>query len=229
MTEADSPVWLMHGAREAVASGLLGHLERQVASIENAITSDTGLVFDLAKSLVESACRAVLDERSVSYTVNEDLPGLFRRLSDCLPFLPPEASAEVGVRKSLLQTLSGLRQAVQGICELRNSLGTVSHGSSRARPAMERAQALLAAQAADTIVGFLHGVHRQGRPEAVTPLPTFDQHADFNDWVDAENPPARVFEVEFRPSEILFHLEPETYRVYLAEFDPASVDQGGAE
>jgi len=29
----------------------------------------------------------------------------------------------------------------------------------------------------------------------------------------------RIYEVEFRPSEVLFQMEPETYRVYLAEFD----------
>ena len=29
----------------------------------------------------------------------------------------------------------------------------------------------------------------------------------------------RIFEVEFRPSEVLFQMEPETYRVCLAEFD----------
>jgi hypothetical protein len=29
----------------------------------------------------------------------------------------------------------------------------------------------------------------------------------------------RIFEVEFRPSEVLYQMEPETYRVYLAEFD----------
>lgn len=29
----------------------------------------------------------------------------------------------------------------------------------------------------------------------------------------------RIFDAEFRPSEVLFQLEPQTYRVYLAEFD----------
>ena len=29
----------------------------------------------------------------------------------------------------------------------------------------------------------------------------------------------RIYAVEFRPSEILFQMEPESYRVYLAEFD----------
>ena len=31
--------------------------------------------------------------------------------------------------------------------------------------------------------------------------------------------PFTVFEVAFRPSEVLYRMEPETYRIYLAEFD----------
>jgi hypothetical protein len=39
----------------------------------------------------------------------------------------------------------------------------------------------------------------------------------------------RIFEAEFKPSEILFQMEPETYRVYLSEFKlEASGDEPGA-
>jgi hypothetical protein len=37
--------------------------------------------------------------------------------------------------------------------------------------------------------------------------------------VDDTHGMIRIFEVEFRPSEVLFQMEPESYRVYLAEFD----------
>ena len=37
--------------------------EQQVESIEQAVAENPGLSFDLAKTLVESVCRAVLDER----------------------------------------------------------------------------------------------------------------------------------------------------------------------
>ena len=41
----------------------------------------------------------------------------------------------------------------------------------------------------------------------------------FNDSMDETHGMIRIFEVEFRPSEVLFQMEPESYRVYLAEFD----------
>ena len=40
----------------------------------------------------------------------------------------------------------------------------------------------------------------------------------FNESVDDAHGMIRIFEVEFRPSEVLFQMEPQSYRVYLAEF-----------
>ena len=130
-----------------------------------------------------------------------------------------EKRVEGEIRKSLVQTLNGLHTAVQGICELRNQCGFASHGSDNPRPAMESVQALLAAAAADAIVGFLHRVHRQDRTPPPSPRAMYDEHPAFNAYVDDVHDAIRIFEAEFRPSDVLFQIEPETYRVYLAEFD----------
>ncbi len=83
---------------------------------------------------------------------------------------------------------------------------------------MESLQALLVAEAADTIVGFLHRVHRQDRTPPPSPRALYDDNPAFNDSVDEDHGMIRILEVEFRPSEVLFQMEPETYRVYLTEF-----------
>jgi len=139
--------FVMHGARDAMSAGL-AHIEEQVKGIEQAVVENPGLAFDLAKTLVESTCRAVLGERSVAYTATDDLPKLFKFATQNLPFLPPTASDAAEVRKSLAQTLAGLSTAIQGICELRNQCGFASHGAGEPRPVMEAVQALLAAEAA---------------------------------------------------------------------------------
>jgi hypothetical protein len=84
---------------------------------------------------------------------------------------------------------------------------------------MESVQALLAAEAADTIVGFLHRVHRQDRTPAPSPRALYDENEAFNESVDESHGPVRILEIELRASEILFQLEPESYRIYAAEFD----------
>ncbi|MBI1849039.1 MAG: abortive infection family protein [Planctomycetes bacterium] len=221
MAEPLATPFVMHGARDAIAGGLV-HVEEQVKSIEQAVIEHPGLAFDLAKTLVESVCRAVLGERNIAFNEDDDLPKLFKTASQHLPFLPPTASGESGVRDSLKRTLGGLSAAIAGICELRNQCGFASHGAGSSRPTMELAQALLAAEAADTIVGFLHRVHRNDRTKSPSPPAVYDDNPEFNESVDEAHGVIRIYEVEFRASEVLFHLEPESYRVYLAEFDAAA-------
>jgi hypothetical protein len=224
MAEAAPTPFIMHGAREAMASGL-AHIAQQVEGIERAVVENPGLDFDLAKTLVESACRSILGERSVSYGEPEDLPQLFRAATRVLSFPPPSASGAAEARESLKRTLNGLSTAIQGICELRNQWGFASHGSGNPRPPMEAVQALLAAEAADAIVGFLHRVHRQDRTPTARAL-AYGEHPEFNDHVDDAHGMMRIFESEFRPSEVLFTLEPESYRVYLAEFETGEENDG---
>jgi hypothetical protein len=210
--------FVMHGARDAVADGLV-HIEQQVHALELAVLENPGLAFDLAKTLVESVCRSVLGERSVAFDEADDLPRLFRMVSGHLPFLPVSASDAAETRRSLAQTLSGLSTAIQGICELRNQCGFASHGSGTPRPSMESVQALLAAQAADTIVGFLHRVHRQDRMQSSSPQALYEVNETFNEFLDENFGPIRILEAEFSASAVLFQIEPESYRIYAAEFD----------
>jgi hypothetical protein len=221
MAETSTAPFVMHGARDAIASGL-AHIEQQVASIELAVVENPGLAFDLAKTLIESVCRMVLGERNIAYSEDDDLPKLFKTASQNLPFLPQTASGESEVRESLKRTLGGLSTAILGICQLRNQCGFASHGSGSPRPPMESVQALLAAEAADTIVGFFHRVHRQDRTPTMTPRDLFEDNSKFNDSIDEIHGTIRIYEAQFRPSEVLFQMEPESYRVYLAEFNTGS-------
>lgn len=175
--------FVMHGARDAMASGL-AHIKQQIEGIEQAVIEKPGLVFDLARTLIETACRTILTERSIAFTPGDDLPKLFKTAAAHLPFLPPAQSGAAKVRKSLAQTLKGLGTAVQGVCELRNQCGFASHGSDTPRPEMEAVQALLAAETADAIVGFLHRVHRQDRIPTLSLRPKYDENSEFNDHVD---------------------------------------------
>lgn len=211
--------FVMHGARAAVAGGLL-HIEEQVKALELAVVQNTGLAFDLAKTLIESACKTVISERGGSFDKDDDVPKLFKAATLAVPFLPVPLASDSAARKSLVQTLSGLNTAVQGVCELRNSFGFASHGKDAARPPMEGVQAMLAAQAADAIIGFLYRVHRQdmSRPRVV--VLEYDDHPDFNDWIDEQCAPVQLLSLPpYQPSEVLFSVDQEAYRALLADYD----------
>ena len=219
MAEALAPSFIMHGSRAAIANGLT-HIEEQIKGIERAVIENPGLAFDLAKTVVESACRTILVERKVAFAADDDLPRLYRAVTTNLPMLPIAASGEAEARKSLVQTLNGLHTALQGVCELRNAYGFASHGAEGPRPLMESVQALLAAPAADAIVGFLHRVHRQERGPVPSARLDYDDNGDFNTYVDESNEQVRIFDLGYRASEVLFAVDHEAYRDLRANYKP---------
>ena len=92
------------GLGRPVSQGLQ-HIEAQVDAIEDAkYQVNPGLAFDLAKTLVESACRTILTERGVSWADKDDLPRLFQEVRNHLPVLPPDFHQEANVRQSIMQT-----------------------------------------------------------------------------------------------------------------------------
>lgn len=215
-------IFVMYGAREAMTGGL-AYIEEQINGIERSVLENPGFAFDLAKTLVESTCKAILSERKISFNQEDDLPKLFKAVTINLPMLPPTVSGEIEARKSLSRTLNGLHTALQGVCELRNAYGFASHGSEGPRPRLESVQAMLAAQAADTIVGFLYRLHCQ---EAPAPLPGLQYEANepFNAYIDDAHDPIRIFDLEYRPSEVLFSVDLEAYRGMLAEYEPEQIE-----
>lgn len=217
MADSVSTSFIMYGAREAMSFGLT-HIEKQVESLESAVLNNSGLAFDLAKTLVESVCRTVLNERSIGFEGKDDLPKLFKLVTGSIQFLPPAVSKESQVRKSIEKTLSGLNSVLQGICELRNQCGFSSHGSENSRPELESTQALLAAEAADAIVGFLYRIHQQDRFSAATRPLNFNDYQEFNQSVDDLHGTFQIYNIEFRASEILYKMEPDTYRIFLTEY-----------
>ncbi len=215
----------MQGARAAIEGGL-SHIEDQIKSIEQAVAENPGLAFDLAKTVVESTCKTILSERQVSFEPDDKLPRLFRAVTMNLSVLPVTLSSDADARRSLAQTLTGLHTSLVGVCELRNAFGFASHGSAGPRPVMESVQALLAAQAADAIVGFLYRIHRQERATAEAPQLVFDDNDAFNSYVDEANAAVRIFDLEYRPSEVLFNCDQEAYRDLLSGFEPESTHAG---
>ena len=211
-------VFVMHGARAAVTGGML-HIEEQVKALELAVVHNPGLAFDLAKTLVESACKTIITERGGAFDKDDDLPKVFKTVTHIVPFLPVTQTNDASTRKRLLQTLNGLHTALQGVCELRNACGFASHGSDGPRPMMDGVQALLAAQSADAIIGFLFRVHQQdlSRPQAV--LLEYEDNSEFNEWLDEQCEEVRILSLPpYRPSDVLFNVDWEAYRDLLNDY-----------
>lgn len=103
-------------------------LERRELDPEGAIT--------MARTLLESTCKHILDELAVAYGESPELPELYRATSKALNLAPSQHTE--GVFK---QILGGCQSVVEGLGALRNRLSD-AHGTGRraVRPAARHAE-----------------------------------------------------------------------------------------
>lgn len=126
---------------EAVQTVWHRALERRVSDAEGAITS--------ARALLETVCKHILDDVSVPYDDNSDLPKLYRLTSEALNIAPSQHTEQV-----FKQILGGCTSVVEGLGALRNRLGDAhGGGKKRVKPAPRHAQ--LAVNLAGAMTSFL--------------------------------------------------------------------------
>lgn len=217
----------MVGARANILDGpSIEMIAQQVQAIEDAIDKVPDFAFDLAKTLIETVCKTILEDLGRPADPKWDAPKIMRETTTFLSMLPPDHSNAAKARESLTKALNGLHTTVQGLCELRNDYGLSSHGRDGFSARLDLRQATLAAQAADTIVSFLYRVHRDALVRTPGARVYYEDHADFNESFDRDNDTIRLGELELLPSRVLFHTDREAYKValddYLAEQEGAT-------
>ncbi|MDX3925164.1 MAG: abortive infection family protein [Shinella sp.] len=117
-------------------------LARRNADPEGAIT--------VARTLLETVCKRVLDELRVKYTDKEDLPQLYRMAAKELNLAPDQHTEE-----PIKQILGGAMNLVNGIGTLRNRLSD-AHGRGGALPVRPSPRhASLAVNTAGAVATFL--------------------------------------------------------------------------
>ena len=117
-------------------------LTRRSSDPEGAIT--------IARTLLETVCKRILDECSISYTDKEDLPKLYQMAAKALNLAPDQHSEE-----PIKAILGGAMNLVNGIGTLRNRLSD-SHGRGGRLPVKPSARhASLAVNTAGAVAMFL--------------------------------------------------------------------------
>lgn len=135
------------GTPESVQDAWQKCLERRDRDPEGAIT--------VARTMLESFCKCILDDRGVRLKGSEDLPKLYGLVAEQLK-LSPGAHEE----KVFKQILGGCHAVVEGLGTLRNRLGDAhGKGSRPVRPTARHAQ--LAVNLAGAMSTFLIETHRE--------------------------------------------------------------------
>ena len=129
-------------------------MDRREADPEGAIT--------LARTLLEAVCKHILDERSVIYDSDSDLPALYKAVAKTLNLAPSQHAETI-----FKQILGGCTAIVEGLGALRNRLSD-AHGQGKkpVKPAPRHAE--LAVNLSGAVAMFLVATH-ENLPPAATP------------------------------------------------------------
>lgn len=116
-------------------------LDRMNDDAEAAITS--------ARSLIETVCKHILDEKQVNYDDTVELPKLYKQTAGVLNLSPDQHSEQL-----FKQILGGCQTVVEGLGGLRNKFGD-AHGMSKKKSKPAVRHATLAVNLSGAMCSFL--------------------------------------------------------------------------
>ncbi|MAS87170.1 MAG: hypothetical protein CMH30_04230 [Micavibrio sp.] len=195
------------------------HIKAQIQAIETAIDQSPAFVFDLSKSLIDTVCKTILEDRGVKLPGKPESPALLRETLKVLKMHHDDVDQTEKTYESLKKTANGLQTAMAGICELRNTHGLIGHGRDGYAPALESIQAQFVASTADTIIHILYRSHKgYGNGGAVSRIFYQDYDAE-NAQIDEsyDDDALTEFVKQFRPSEVLFNMDKDAYKAAIED------------
>lgn len=130
------------------------YVKQQITSMEASIETTPYIAIGIAKELIETVLKTILNESGENYVDDTTLPQLMKKVSKILNLVPkdiPDEKKGVEVIRIILGNLSSI---VAGIGELRNDYGS-GHGKEKSFVGLQPRHAQLAVGAATTLVHFL--------------------------------------------------------------------------
>jgi hypothetical protein len=122
------------------------------AALDKVLDDPDGAI-TAARTMLESVCKHICDERGVTYETGWDLSRLYKAAASSMNVAPDQHAEQV-----IKQILSGVSSVVGGLAALRNSMSD-AHGQGKrsVRPVPRHAK--LAVNAAFAVAGFLIDTH----------------------------------------------------------------------
>lgn len=134
-------------------------LQRQIDRMRSAAQDDPSLAVGTAKELLETTCKAILEETGVLVDQTWDIPRLLKETREILDLLPEQMKDDTKGLDVIRKLLGNLGTIGHSLAELRNLYGT-GHGKSIKAKGLEPRHARLAVGAVATLVTFLFETHQ---------------------------------------------------------------------
>ena len=134
------------------------YIDKQINLMLSMQTENPTEAIGKAKELIESCCKAILENHSIEYDKNWDVPRLTDETVKLLKITPKHIDDNLPGANSIKAILGNLRAIATHIAELRNPYGS-GHGKSPNYKGLEERHAKLAVGAAITLTIFLWDSH----------------------------------------------------------------------
>lgn len=128
-------------------------MQTEIKRIQDSVETDPALAIGTAKDLVESCCKAILEELGETPGKGDDLPTLSKKMCKKLGLVPEGIPKEAKGADTVKIILSNLSAITKGIAELRGMYGS-GHGRDGKHTGLEPRHARLAASCAIAFVDF---------------------------------------------------------------------------
>ena len=130
------------------------YLSHQIDLMVQMQTSDPTNAIGLAKELIESCCKTILDEKGITYSKSDDVPQLADKTMNVLNLLPANVQSTDRGADAIKAVLGNLRAIPTKLAEIRNPFGS-GHGKSASFQGLEVRHAKLAVGSSITFVDFI--------------------------------------------------------------------------
>lgn len=133
-------------------------LYEDLRRLERIGDSEPAEAIALAKEIVESCCKLILDDRKVTYSERAEIPDLLKLLRKEIKIMPDGIDDNVKGANEIRGILTSLGNIAHSLAPLRNAYGK-GHGRGRDFKGLQPRHARLAIGAASTFVDFVLDRH----------------------------------------------------------------------
>ena len=130
------------------------YMSQQMELMLSLRSSNPTQAIGLAKELIESCCKTILDDFGIAYDGSDNVSQLTKKTMDALSLLPENVQATAQEEDAIKSVLGNLRAIPTKLAEIRNPFGS-GHGKSASFRGLEARHAQLAIGSSITFVDFV--------------------------------------------------------------------------
>ena len=197
-------------------------LEIFVSRIETYKSSDYVMCIENSKSLLESIGKEICHAKGLELNTDSTVNGIIKQAFKALGYSANEHSTKIS---------SALATIAQCIGEIRNEIGTTSHG--RTIQELEEQKVLIDDMTKEFLLGATELISclliNLAEKETITPvkdsMKSYEESEDFNQYWDEAFGEFVMGEYSYTASEVLYNMDYEAYMVELEAFNNNQVEE----